>query len=251
MLSKVSGRKKFCWECGWSRMECSSWALLLNFAETHASSRPDRIVMSNTQLGRSVHSHTVPTCIPSRPRLTAQVLCHMHHCEAPPVRTQGLTRTRMQVQNLLRHWRHQSDRLSGDCRLCTRQLQHDHLQQPAAPRNPLARARKQSPHRLSAVSCSSAPSSDSGVVAGIPVSAANTTAGQSLWQTLQHQQPQFVSEVQKCLQELAAEGETSQEGHEEGILVSTRRRALLEDVLYYWAVAEAYLVEASLQASFR
>lgn len=90
-------------------------------------------------------------------------------------------------------------------------------------------------------------------MAGIPVSAANTTAGHSLWQTLQHQQLAFVSEVKQCLQHLAAEGlpPSAQDGQEEGILVSTRRKALLEDVLYYWAVAEAYLTDASLQASFR
>ena len=90
-------------------------------------------------------------------------------------------------------------------------------------------------------------------MAGIPVSAANTTAGHSLWQTLQHQQLGFVSEVKQCLQNLAADGLPlpTQDGQEEGILVSTRRKALLEDVLYYWAVAEAYLTDASLQAAFR
>ena len=63
----------------------------------------------------------------------------------------------------------------------------------------------------------------------------------------------FVPEVQKCLHELAAQSSCSkvEDAQPEGILVSTRRKALLEDILYYWAVAEAYLTDASLQASFR
>ena len=70
---------------------------------------------------------------------------------------------------------------------------------------------------------------------------------------LQQQQLNFVPEVQKCLQKLAAESSRpdAQDIQQEGILVSTRRKALLEDVLYYWAVAEAYLADASLQATFR
>lgn len=159
----------------------------------------------------------------------------------------------LQVQSLLRHWRRKAERPVAECKLCRRQLKHDHSKQPAAQLKQFARARKQQCQRLPVAVCASEPFGDSGVVAGIPVSAANTTAGHSLWQTLQHQQPHFVSEVKQCLQELAAEGVRSpaQDGQEEGILVSTRRKALLEDVLYYWAVAEAYLTDASLQASLR
>jgi hypothetical protein len=94
---------------------------------------------------------------------------------------------------------------------------------------------------------------ESSVIAGIPVSSANTTAGHSLWQTLQQKQLDFVPEVQKCLHELAAQSASTemQDIQQEGVLVSTRRKALLEDILYYWAVAEAYLADASIQASFR
>ena len=155
-----------------------------------------------------------------------------------------------QVHSLLRHWRRQADHPLGGCRLCRRQLKNDHSKQCTQHRQS---AKKQQCQRLSVAVCASESFGDSSVVAGIPVSAANTTAGHSLWQTLQHQQLAFVSEVKQCLQDLAAEDVPSpaQNGQEEGILVSTRRRALLEDVLYYCAVAEAYLTDASLQASFR
>jgi len=94
---------------------------------------------------------------------------------------------------------------------------------------------------------------ESSVVAGIPVSSANTTTGHNLWQTLQQKQLEFVPEVQKCLHELAAQSASTEmhDEQQEGVLVSTRRKALLEDILYYWAVAEAYLADASIQASFR
>ena len=159
----------------------------------------------------------------------------------------------MQVHSLLRHWKRQSDCLLSICRVCRRQLQQDHVQQPATQLKQRDRIRTQSSWRRCTFACNSVASGDSNIVAGIPVSAANTTAGHSLWQTLQHQQLQFVSSVKACLKELAAEGLPLQSQHaqEEGILVSTRRKALLEDVLYYWAVAEAYLADASLQASFR
>lgn len=156
----------------------------------------------------------------------------------------------LQVHSLLRLWRRQADHPLGGCRLCRQQLKNDHPKQPAQHRQ---FARKQQCQRPSVAVCASESLDDSSVVAGIPVSAANTTAGHSLWQTLQHQQLAFVSEVKQCLQRLAAEGlsPSAQDGQEEGILVSTRRKALLEDVLYYWAVAEAYLTDANLQASFR
>lgn len=158
----------------------------------------------------------------------------------------------LQVHSLLRHWQQQAASISSGCRSYRRQLQQDHSQQPAAQLKQLIRASKPASQRLFTIACASAPLDDNSVVAGIPVSAANTTAGHSLWQTLQHEQLQFVSEVSKCLEDLAAQGVPSdQQGAEEGILVSTRRKALLEDVLYLWAVAEAYLSDASLQASFR
>ena len=160
----------------------------------------------------------------------------------------------LQVHSVLRRWRHQAEGYSRECRLCRPRSKHDHPKQPAPQLQQFARARTQTYTRHPVLACSSDPAvSDSRIVAGIPVSAANTTAGQSLWQTLQHQQLHFAREVKQCLQELAAEGLSSpaHDGQEEGILVSTRRKALLEDVLYYWAVAEAYLTDASLQASFR
>ncbi|KAL3133149.1 hypothetical protein ABBQ38_007044 [Trebouxia sp. C0009 RCD-2024] len=158
-----------------------------------------------------------------------------------------------QVHSVLRRWRHQAETHSSDCRLCRPQSKHNHPKKPASQLQQFARARTQTYHRHPVVACSSDGFDDSRIVAGIPVSAANTIAGQSLWQTLQHRQLDFVAEIKQCLHDLGAEGLSApaQDGQEEGILVSTRRKALLEDVLYYWAVAEAYLTDTSLQASFR
>lgn len=156
------------------------------------------------------------------------------------------------MHSLLRLWRHQSDRLASRCTVCKHSLKQDtvqhstaHLAQP--------RAKHGSSKKHHAISCASSAFGDVDIIAGIPVSPANTAVGNSLWQTLQQQQLNFVPEVQKCLQKLAAESSRpdAQDIQQEGILVSTRRKALLEDVLYYWAVAEAYLADASLQANFR
>lgn len=204
----------------------------------------------SAQFNRPSRLHHSHACFPDKSRLPAQVLLHSQSFSFVLHAVCNAQRCMLQVHSLLRHWRHQSDHPFSDCRLCRRHLKHDHSKQPAQLRQ---FARKEQGQRLSVAVCASESFSDSNVVAGIPVSAANTTAGQCLWQTLQHQQLAFVSEVKQCLQELAAQGLSSpvQDGQEEGILVSTRRKALLEDVLYYWAVAEAYLTDASLQASFR
>ncbi|DBA97322.1 TPA: hypothetical protein ACH3X1_015060 [Trebouxia sp. C0004] len=158
------------------------------------------------------------------------------------------SRLPVQVHSLLRLWRHQETQRSRRFRN-RKDFRKQEQKQAATQHAHLARAthNKRSP----AVHCASSTSEESSVVAGIPVSSANTTAGHSLWQTLQHKQLDFVPEVQKCLHELAAQSTEMQGVQQEGVLVSTRRKALLEDILYYWAVAEAYLADASIQASFR
>ncbi|DBA70552.1 TPA: hypothetical protein ACH3X2_011948 [Trebouxia sp. C0005] len=168
----------------------------------------------------------VHSCLPDRSRL--------------PVQVRSLLRLwRQQETHRLRHFRNRKDFRKQE----PKQAATQHAQLTRATHS------KRSP----AVHCASAVFEESSVVAGIPVSSANTTAGHSLWQTLQQKQLDFVPEVQKCLQELAAQSASTemQEVQQEGTLVSTRRKALLEDILYYWAVAEAYLADASLQASFR
>lgn len=153
------------------------------------------------------------------------------------------------MQSLLRLWRKQASRCSPRSRICKETTQADHKQAAAQPARHF-RAAHSSNKRLQATQCASSSQEYSSVVAGIPVSSANTIDGQGLWQTLQHQQLDFVPQVQKCLGELAAQS-SHDSGQQDRVLASTRRTALLEDVLYYWAVAEAYLADTSIQALFR
>ena len=156
----------------------------------------------------------------------------------------------LQVHSLLRLWRRQETQ-----RLRRFRNRKDFTKQEPkqAATQHAHRTRATHSKRSPAVHCASAMFEESSVVAGIPVSSANTTTGHSLWQTLQQKQLDFVPEVQKCLHELAAQSASTemQDEQQEGVLVSTRRKALLEDIMYYWAVAEAYLADASIQASFR
>lgn len=63
---------------------------------------------------------------------------------------------------------------------------------------------------------------------------------------------QFVAQAESQLEGLATQHADDEEGvHSEHILATARRKGLIEDIMYYWALAEAYLAEASLQNSFR
>ena len=150
------------------------------------------------------------------------------------------------MRSILRVWRHQSHQQRAGCRWSS---QHDpvglcvHNSQ-----SNCSRAR-----RSLIASCAASPPEDRQLCAGIPVSSANTTVGHSLWQTLQNNPLDFVPAVQSCLRDVALEAANTaaQNAESQGVLASIRRKALLEDVLYLWAVAEACLADAALQASFR
>ena len=102
------------------------------------------------------------------------------------------------------------------------------------------------------VSCSSAAFETESITAGIPVSPANTALGHTLWETLRDQPLDFIAQAQVQLQDVATQSSTDiDDAQSEAVLTAARRRGLLEDILYYWALAEAYLGDLAVQSSLR
>lgn len=93
---------------------------------------------------------------------------------------------------------------------------------------------------------------NSNIAAGIPVSPANTALGHQLWQVLRDQPGDFPTQAQSKLEDLSTQHAYSDEDTQsQHILAAARQKGLIEDVMYYWALAEAYLADTNLQNSFR
>ena len=149
---------------------------------------------------------------------------------------------------LLSAWRKQTERERSGSRRRHPSLKQASLYTAKAPN---LRADRHSSTRAhtTTTSCSSIPFEIGKVTAGIPVSPANTALGNQLWQVLRDQPVSFVAQAQSHLEEVAAQ--PSADTKVENVLAAARTRGLLEDILYYWALAEAYLAEPDLQSNLR
>lgn len=149
---------------------------------------------------------------------------------------------------LLSAWRKQTERERSGCRQRHPNLKQASLHAVSAPNLRADRHSSKRAHTTT-TSCSNIPFEIGKVTAGIPVSPANTALGNQLWQFLRDQPVSFVAQAQSHLQEVAAQPSTDTQV--ENVLAAARTRGLLEDILYYWALAEAYLAEPDLQSSLR
>lgn len=214
-----------------------------------------RTLVVLSMLGQHLHFHHVSQLAPDqqvRARHSRQV------CGSLPHRSSGVTsgnasphayHDAMQVDAILSSWRREAEHANPSgrqCQLCSKRI-------PFSTAPLLKKKLRSYPKRLlTDVSCAGEGFGTDSITAGIPVSPANTAVGHQLWQALQNQPLDFIAQAQAQLKDVAVQSSTDAEDVQpEGVLTAARRRGLLEDILYYWALAEAYLGDVAIQSSLR
>ena len=89
------------------------------------------------------------------------------------------------------------------------------------------------------------------LAAGIPT-ASGGSVGQRLRLCLKHRPHEFVSVVLSELQAAFQPASSSHGGRRGGgVEVAEQRRSMLEDIIYFWMLAEAYVQHPAIQADMR